>query len=492
MANERNRRRPAIGSRGLPLTMPDRRRTKIVATIGPASRSPERLAALLGAGVDVVRLNFSHGTQADAAQAIANVRAASAAIGRPIAILQDLQGPKIRTGRLTDDQPIELQVGHAFTITIDDITGTPHRVATTYAGLPRDVNQGDRILLADGAFELRVTGKNETEVFTEVIRGGQLRPSQGINLPGVSVSAPALTEKDEQDLAFGIAAGVDFVALSFVRSPADVHRAKTFIADHGGDIPVIAKLERPEAIEQLDAILVASDGVMVARGDLGVEMPPEYVPVLQKRIISRANEHALPVITATQMLESMIQNARPTRAEASDVANAIFDGTDAVMLSGETAIGAYPVETVQIMDRIVRAAEAVAPIPTTPSRDLGPAHAITRAATRLAEDLSARAIVVFTQSGRTTELLASDHPETPIFSLTPSDTIYRRLALRWGVHAIQTHLEEDTDAMIALMEDTLVERNLLRPGDRVVIVGATPIVARARTNFLKVHTIRAE
>jgi len=337
------------------------RRTKIVCTIGPATSSEERLEQLMRAGMNVARLNFSHSTHQEHELVIERVRAISARLRYPVAILQDLQGPKIRTGPLQDGKPIMLVDGAHVTITTRDVVGNAQLISTTYKALPQDVKIGDRILLNDGLLELRVIGKSETEVECAVVHGGELGEHKGINLPGVAVSAPALTEKDRDDLQFGIAHGVDYVALSFVRSPEDVQEAKQLIQQYATevygekgrwDIPLIAKIEKPEAIEHLDEILNVTDGVMVARGDLGVEMAPEKVPLIQKRLIARCNELCLPVITATQMLESMVTNPRPTRAEVNDVSNAIFDGTDAVMLSAETSVGAFPIEAVQMMTRI--------------------------------------------------------------------------------------------------------------------------------------------
>jgi pyruvate kinase len=329
------------------------RRTKIVATVGPASRDRKVLERLAQAGVDVVRLNFSHGEHHEHLAVLQAVREISAALGRPIAVLQDLSGPKIRTGRLKGGQPIELKTGARVTITTDEtIEGTPELISTTYDPLPKDVSPGDRILLDDGNLELRVVQASLQEVETEVVHGGLLKSNKGMNLPGVKLSTPALTEKDKKDLAFGVAHKVDYVALSFVRQAADVEECKALIRSLGGNCPVIAKIEKREAMNDLPQILEATDGVMVARGDLGVELSTEEVPTLQKRIIEMANAAGKVVITATQMLESMIENPRPTRAEASDVANAILDGTDAIMLSAETASGAFPVESVATMARI--------------------------------------------------------------------------------------------------------------------------------------------
>ncbi|MBM3451398.1 MAG: pyruvate kinase, partial [Armatimonadetes bacterium] len=391
------------------LSLPRRRRTKIVATIGPATRSPERVAEFIAAGVDVVRFNFSHGSREQHADTIEVVRRAASQAGRTVAILQDLQGPKIRVGGLLNHKPVRLEDGADVTITTDPEGGTAQRLSTTYPDIVRDVRPGSRILLDDGELELAVTSVDRSGVRARVIRGGQLGEHKGMNLPGVAISAPAMTEKDLEDLRFGLHLGVDFVALSFISKPEDLARARTAMNQIGINVPVIAKLERAEAMAQLDEIMAASDGVMVARGDLGVELPPERVPVLQKTIIRKANELGIPVITATQMLESMIENSRPTRAEASDVANAILDGTDAVMLSAETATGEFPIEAVEMMDRIATEVEATSPhmfnnLENRPRR-MPIAEAVGAAACQLAEDLRAKAIVALTRGGQTAQIL---------------------------------------------------------------------------------------
>ncbi len=377
------------------------RRAKIVSTLGPASRSMEVVRELIASGANVLRLNFSHGTYEDHADSIRTVREASDVLNQPVAILQDLQGPKIRVGNI--DNPIELVIGSELVITAREVTGDVGMVSTTYTGLPRDVERGDRLLMDDGQIELLVKRVDGDDVYCQVVVGGVLSAHKGINLPGVSVSAPSVTDKDREDLAFGIENEVDFIALSFVRDPADVAEVKRLIQDAGADIPVIAKLERAEAVDRLDAILEVADGVMVARGDLGVELSPEAVPVVQKRVIAAANRAGKLVITATQMLESMTEHPRPTRAEASDVANAIFDGTDAVMLSGETAVGQYPVETVKMMGRIVETAEASMYASPSEQRrgEAGEAlsfpDAIGYAAVTAADVVQAKVIVAFTQ-----------------------------------------------------------------------------------------------
>jgi pyruvate kinase len=472
------------------------RRTKIVATIGPASGSPEMIARLRAAGMDVARLNFSHGTHEDHARRIALLRAAAQQADCPLTILQDLQGPKIRTGALEDGKPVQLRAGDRFDITTHEIVGTAGRVSTTYTALPSDVRPGDRILLSDGLIELHVIDTTSDDVHTEVVFGGELRENQGINLPGVDVSAPALTEKDIADLEFGLAQDVDYVAISFVRRAADVQDVKARIAAAGKTTPVIAKIEKPEALNELAAILDVADGIMVARGDLGVEMPPEQVPVVQKQLIEAANLAGIPVITATQMLDSMIRNPRPTRAEASDVANAIIDGTDAVMLSGETATGLYPIESVKMMARIAETAEAsgrhgdLLPTPhmtNTPQSSV--AKAISAAACAIVNTLPVRAIVAFTMSGSSARLVAQMRPTVPILAFTPTEPVYHRLSLVWGVTPIMSTYVDRLDDLGDQVGEMLRARGFAQPGDTIVMTGGHPISVRGHTNFVKVLQI---
>jgi pyruvate kinase len=473
------------------------RRTKIVCTIGPASASQEIISQLIEAGMDVARLNFSHGTHEDHARVASMIRAAAERLGHPVAILQDLQGPKIRTGALQDHQPVRLVDGSPVTITTRVVAGMASLLSTTYAALPDDVKVGDRILLSDGLIELSVTAVEPPDIHCEVVHGGRLGEHQGINLPGVAVSAPALTTKDREDLTFGVALGVDYIALSFVRRPTDVVEAKQAIADElakrgnaTAPIPLIVKIEKPDALEHLDAILKESGGVMVARGDLGVEMPLEQVPLIQKRIIKRANELEIPVITATQMLESMITNPRPTRAEVSDVANAIIDGTDAVMLSGETAVGQFPVATVRVMSRIACATEAngrTARIYT--EQETTNAQAISHAARTLADQAQVKCIVVFTRSGSSAHLISKDRPTVPILALTPDESVLRRLSLWWGVTPRHANLMETTEALIAWVDMYLQIEGMAQRGDHVVILGGMPVARRAKTNFIKLHRV---
>jgi pyruvate kinase len=471
------------------------RRAKIVATLGPATDPEGKLEWLLLAGVDVVRLNFSHGTHAEHAERIRRVRAASERLGQPVAIMQDLQGPKIRTGNLIGGKPVELRPGAELRITTRQVEGTAECVSTTYEALPQDCRPGDTILLNDGRMRLSVLASSGDEVRAQVVDGGLLGEHKGINLPGVAVSAPALTEKDKEDLAFGLAVGVDYVALSFVRQAADLHLARAFIEQHGetrGSVPLIAKIEKPEAINCLDEIVAASDGVMVARGDLGVELAAEQVPPLQKTIIRKANRRGIPVITATQMLESMIEEPTPTRAEASDVANSIWDGTDAVMLSAETAAGSYPVEAVETMHRIVVHAEATGRHEErADDHRMSDARAISHAARFLAEGRNVAAIVAFSQTGRTAHLLSQDRPRVPIYAFTPNPATYQRLALWWGVRPIIGKLAAHGEALIDEMEEILLARRDVTPGDRLVVVGALPFRRGVRTNFVKLHATRA-
>ncbi len=472
------------------------RRTKIVATIGPASSSFEAIGRLIEAGMDVARLNFSHGTHDEHAQRIELLRAVARRADRPLAILQDLQGPKIRTGTLEGGQPVQLRPNYRFDITTHEIVGTAARVSTTYTALPRDVRPGNRILLSDGLIELRVIDSSDDEVRTIVVFGGELREHQGINLPGVNVSAPALTEKDIDDLAFGLAHGVDYVAISFVRRAADLHDVKSRIAAASKDTPVIAKIEKPEALNDLAAILEIADGIMVARGDLGVEMATEQVPIIQKQLIEAANAAGIPVITATQMLDSMIRNPRPTRAEASDVANAIIDGTDAVMLSGETANGQFPIESVETMAKIAETAEAsgrhadrAAPPKLISTARQGISQAISAAACAIVNVLPVRAIVAFTVTGATAQRVSNLRPVVPIMAFTPLESVYHRLSLVWGVTPIMCEYIDRLDTLGERASQILLAGGFVQPGDAVVVTGGHPIAARGKTNFVKVLQI---
>jgi pyruvate kinase len=474
----------------------DVRRAKIIATIGPSSHTEAVLRDLLRLGMDVARLNFSHGSHEEHARNIERIRRAARKEGQTVCILQDLQGPKIRTGRLKNHEPVLLETGSRVTITPKDVLGTPTLIATTFAGLAREVGPGARILLSDGLIELRVRSRRGQDVECDIVNGGLLAEHQGINLPGAALTIPALTEKDRKDLEFGLKHDVDLVAISFVRSASDVREVKQRILDHGGDVPVIAKLEKPQALEQLEEIFEAADGVMVARGDLGVEMLPEQVPVIQKHVIRRAAEWRKPVIIATQMLESMIENPRPTRAEASDVANAVFDGTDAVMLSGETASGRYPREAVAMMSRIVIEAEQNMASFSEPRRrrdrnQLSVAEAICEAVAHAAEDLPMGAIAIFTESGNTARMISKFRPRVKIYAFSHTGPVCNRLNLLWGVHPIQRReLSRTAEDMVNTAEHELLHRGQLKPGDVLGVVAGTQM-SSGSTNFMRLHTVPA-
>ena len=467
------------------------RHSKIVCTIGPASSSPRIIERLIQAGMDVARLNFSHGKHEDHARSIATLRAAAIEHEKPIALIADLQGPKIRTGPLAGGTPVTLRAGQRFVITTARVPGDENCVSTTFRPLPREVHRGNRILLSDGLIELRVEKVRGQEVICEVVNGGALGQHKGINLPGIQLRVPALTSKDRKDLAFALTQDVNYIAVSFVRHPEDVVLAKNLIRRAGKDTPVIAKLEKPEAIENLDAILRVADGVMVARGDLGVEMNPERVPVVQKMIITRAREARRPVITATQMLESMTQNPRPTRAEASDVANAIFDGSDAVMLSAETASGKYPVEAVAMMARIIEEAEASITEFPRPSlqEKLKVAETVAELVCHASRELHMKLIAVFTHSGFTARLVSRYRPLVPIVAFSPEAETRRRMALFWGVMARAIVDVHKVDGLAEIAEQRLLEERLVRKGDVIGIVAGTPMGVRGTTNFMKFHVI---
>src|SRR6202161_1577219 len=472
------------------------RHSKIVCTIGPATSTARMIERLIEAGMGVARLNFSHGTHAEHAERIALLRDAAMKHQKPIAILGDLQGPKIRTGSLAGKTPVELKAGQRFGITTAKVVGDANRVSTTFRPLPREVHRGNRILLSDGLIELRVTQVRGQEVTCEVVNGGMLGENKGINLPGVQLRVPALTAKDRADLAFALKEGVNYVAVSFVRHAEDVVMAKNLIRRAGRDTPVIAKLEKPEAIENLDAILRVADGVMVARGDLGVEMSPERVPVGQKMISAGGRGARRPVITATQMLESMTQNPRPTRAEASDVANAIFDGSDAVMLSAETASGRYPREAVAMMARIVVEAECNMADFTQPRRrrdhrGLSVAETICESIAHSAEELPMGAIVVFTETGNTARMISKHRPQVPIYAFTHSLPVVQRVNLYWGVHPVRCRQAKSAEQMVTLAEQELLRRGLLKPGEVLGVVAGTR-QASGSTNFMRLHQVSTE
>ncbi len=468
------------------------RKTKIICTIGPASEQPEMLSRLIQKGMDIARLNFAHGSPHGHYQVYQRLRKLSRRFHKPLAILQDLPGPKMRVGIIHHGQA-ELKEGHPFILTTRPILGSAQKAYTDYHHLPKDVKRGSTILMGDGYLRLQVQKVREREVLTEVVHGGLLKSHMGINLPGVKLSAPPLTINDRKNLALGISWGVDFVAMSFVRRRQDVLEIKKLVREAGKEVPVIAKLERPEAIANLEEIIDVSAGVMVARGDLGVEMPLAQVPLLQKQIICLANQKRRLVITATQMLETMIANPRPTRAEVSDVANAIFDGTDAVMLSGETAVGKYPEETVAIMAKIITTAETQPfrwPEVFVPSQgeDSIP-DAIAQAAVQAAERLHARAIVAFTQSGATALLVSKYRPTIPIIAFTPHQEIWQRIQLYWGVRPEIMRPITNTDLLIEKVEKNLLQEGIVQNGDTIILIMGAPIYKKGTTNLLKILKI---
>ncbi len=466
--------------------MATHRRTKIVATWGPAVAPEPVLRRVIRAGVDVFRLNFSHATHAELEEAVPLIRRVATEEGRIIALLQDVQGPRLRTGVLGNG-PVALADGASVTIATGDEPTEPGRITIAYPRLADDLRPGHRVLIADGAIVLEVTDV-DGDISARVVKGGSLGEHKGVNLPDTSVSMGALTEKDRRDLEFGVRLGVDFVALSFVRRREDLLDCRRLVSSLGSNTPIIAKIESPEAIANLEGILGASDGVMVARGDLGVEVSPERVPLLQKRIIRRANEMGLPVITATQMLESMVERPTPTRAEASDVANAIIDGTDALMLSAETAVGAYPLEVVETMARIAVETEAEATPHVDPTAG-GQGNVLAAHARQIAEQLAARALLVFTHSGRTAELLSHERPTMSVYAVTPNPGVGRRLALWYGVAPVIAEVGRDTTVMVDYGLYLLRDRGFVDAGDRVVVVGSAPTIGHGPTNLITVRTV---
>jgi pyruvate kinase len=469
-------------------------RTKIIGTIGPATEDIGTIIALRKAGLDIIRINFSHGTHEEHAAVIDNIRKAEKQVGGPIPILGDLCGPKLRLGPLKE--PFELKAGDTLTITIEDIEGAPYRVSTSYENLPQDVQPGDIILVDDGLIALSVVSTSGKDVACIAVNGGILKSKKGLNLPDVKISVPSITDKDRNDLEFGIAHGIDFFALSFVRSADDIKELKQLIRDRGKNTPVIAKIEKPEAIQHLDKIIEVSDAVMVARGDLGVEMKTEDVPVLQKRIIERCMYYNKPVITATQMLESMVKNPRPTRAEASDVANAVYDGTDVVMLSAETSVGDFPVQTVLTMDTIIDRVEN-GPHPSQRITDFYPAkneeearaESICRAASSLAEHSGASVIICITRSGRTARMISKYRPGIPIIAYTQErDTVKQITLVRGVVGELITNLG-DTDSTFQLAKELAENHKLVEKGDTVVLVAGVPLLESPLVNMVKLDII---
>ncbi len=471
-----------------------RKRTKIVATIGPSSRDPETLRALMLGGLNVARLNFSHGTHPEHAAVIADIRSISASLGTPIAILQDLPGPKVRTGKYADGiASVRLANGTPFALTTVPSEGSAAGVFVNYAGLALDVEPGKLIYLADGAIALRIVSKTDDTVHTIVEVGGELRAQQGINYPDGTLNIAAVTERDFEHLAFGLEQNVDWVAVSFVKSADDVRSVKRFIAERGKKTPVIAKIEKHEALEAIDEIMDVVDGIMVARGDLGIEIPLEQVPLVQKDLIARANFASKPVITATQMLESMTSSPRPTRAETTDVANAILDGTDAVMLSGETARGEYPVETVRVMATIARQAETAYPHEKLRDRRITNSKtlietSIAEAAGRMSEDLGLAMIVTGTSTGNTARYISSFRPRARIVAMTQIPEVARRMALVWGVEALVVESYRYFETLIDIVEARMLRENLARSGDTIVITSGMP-VGEGGTNVIKIHTL---
>ena len=466
------------------------RRAKIVATLGPATSSYDNIRAIIDAGVDVARMNLSHGSYDVHEGVYANVRKAADDAGKPVAVLVDLQGPKIRLGKF-EAGPYDLAEGDIFKITTDDIIGTKEISSTTFKGLPNDVKAGDFLLIDDGKVRVRVVEVEGNVVTTEVIVAGPVSNNKGINLPGVAVNVPALSEKDEADLRWGLKLGADIIALSFVRNAADIERVHEIMAEEGRKVPVVAKIEKPQAVEALEEIIEAFDAIMVARGDLGVELPLEAVPIVQKRAVELARRAAKPVIVATQMLESMISSPVPTRAETSDVANAVLDGADAVMLSGETSVGEYPAITVATMARIVTSTEEhgldrILPLGTRPRTQSG---AITLAAVEVADFVEAKYLCVFTESGESARRMARLRNKIPILAFTPEESVRRRMSLFWGVESFVVDRVTHTDQMVAQVDEALKSGGLAGNGDKVIIISGSPPGIPGTTNDIRVHKV---
>jgi pyruvate kinase len=465
------------------------RRAKIVCTLGPAVDGLDRIKELLASGMDVARLNFSHGDHPEHQQRHNWVRAAAAAADRPVGILADLQGPKIRLGRFAEGT-VYWATGETVVITSDEIIGSQDRVSTTYRRLPEEVRVGDRLLIDDGKVVVEVVGLSGNDITCLVVEGGSVSNNKGISLPNVALSVPALSKKDAEDLRFALHLGVDIVALSFVRSADDIKLVHEIMDSVGRRVPVIAKIEKPEAVSRLEAIVDAFDGLMVARGDLGVELPLEQVPLVQKRAVQLCREHAKPVIVATQMLDSMMESARPTRAEASDVANAVLDGADALMLSGETSVGKYPIVTVQTMARIIRTTEAgdIA-VPRLQHDPRTRGGAITQAASNIARAVNARALVAFSQTGDTVRRLARLHCELPLLAFTPDPAVQNQLSLSWGVETFLVDSVEHTDAMFRQVDHAMLGLGRGLPGDLVIVVAGTPANTPGSTNTVRIHQL---
>ncbi|MFZ5648612.1 MAG: pyruvate kinase [Bacillota bacterium] len=468
-------------------------RTKIVCTVGPSSEKIPVLMKMMQAGMNVARLNFSHGTHGDHARRLELIREAARKIGKNIAIMLDTKGPEIRLGYL-EREPVCLEAGKKITLTVEDVKGNENILPVTYRGLPKDVYPGDRVLIADGLIELRVLEKTRKNVECEIVNGGEITSQKGVNLPGVVVNMPAVTDRDIEDILFGIKNGMDFIAASFIRKANDVLAIRQIVEESGADLDIIAKIESREGLNNLDEIIKVADGIMVARGDLGVEIPVEEVPLVQKTIIEKCNKAGKPVIIATQMLESMIHNPRPTRAEATDIANAIFDGTDAIMLSGETAAGKYPVEAVQTMARIALKAESSLKyeemlLKRTRKQAYTVTDAISHATCAISEDLGAAAIITSTETGHTSRMTSKYRSRAPIVAVTPEEKVLRKMALVWGVQPILVKRTTDTDSMITTAIEASLEAGLISPGDLVVITAGVPVGVHGTTNLIKVHTV---
>jgi pyruvate kinase len=464
------------------------RKAKIICTLGPSSARAEIITSLISNGMDVARLNFSHGDHDSHHRVMTLVRKASVACGRPVAVLQDLQGIKIRVGRVLDGA-VELKKGKKLSVVPGDGLGDKEKIFISYTALLKDARKGDMILLDDGMIQLSVLGKTGNTLNTVVVEGGILKEKKGVNLPGVRISANAFTEKDKRDLMFGVRMGIDGVAISFVRSAHDIQEVKKWWRRKKIVLPIIAKIEKPEALSNIGEILDEVDGIMIARGDLGVEMPAEEVPMIQKHLIDKANSRGKTVITATQMLESMTAHLSPTRAEATDVANAVLDGTDALMLSAETATGLYPVEALRMMDRIIRHTESLRPSVSTYTRGHTFAEAAADAACRAAEDTKSKVIAGFTQSGFTARLLSKLRPSVPIIAFTPDEVIRNRGCLYWGVTPKIMRLPKTTDEMISEVERLLVKEKIVKKGDSIVITSSSPLSTQGKTNFMKLHRV---
>ena len=470
------------------------RKTKIVCTIGPSSEAPENLKKLIQAGMNVARLNFSHGDFEEHGRRIANIRQVSKELGAHTAILLDTKGPEIRVGKLKEE-PIELVQDEKIILTTEEMLGDASKISISYANLPNDVHVGSTLLIDDGLIGMTVTEVRGNEIECRILNGGTLKSRKSVNAPGVKISLPGITDKDRADIVFGIGQGIDFIAASFVRKASDVLEIRELLEEHNAKhIQIISKIENQEGVDNLDEILEVSDGLMVARGDLGVEIPAEEVPLVQKRMIKKCNIAGKPVITATQMLDSMQRNPRPTRAEASDVANAIFDGTDAIMLSGETAAGKYPVESVQTMSRIAERAESALEykeilVKQSLAQQTTVTEAISQAVANSALDLDAQAILTATESGYTARMVSKYRPKSPIIAVTPNEQVMRRLALIWGVIPVEGEMVSSTDDMFEMAVDAAVNKGLIKLGDLVVITAGVPVGRSGTTNLIKVHHV---